>query len=192
MTEGKIYHGYVLKFNKKLMILCPLQNYGQKDGKDWGQIRPPINQKFGQNPQTYAQFGMKGHNGIDLKADQGTLLFTPFEGTVEVKDDADKGYVLHIIVRKKMSDGDRKGETLECVLGHLSKVDVKTGDYVYLGQKIGLTGNTGFSTGPHLHLGLRYLDTHGTVKDYDNGFKGYFDCVDLIITWKGGLTNSNL
>ena len=56
------------------MIICPLQNDGKKSGNDWDQIRPTINQKFGENPQIYSQFDMKGHNGIDLKADESGLL----------------------------------------------------------------------------------------------------------------------
>jgi len=55
------------------------------------------------------------------------------------------------------------GEGLYSIYGHLSETEVHEGDYVKMGQKIGELGNTGISTGPHLHLELvvdplRYLE----------------------------------
>lgn len=173
------------------MILCPVQNTAVlKTG--WVQQRPRITQVFGVNPQVYSQFGLKGHDGIDLGIPVGTPLFSPIEGTIKLKDTGDKGYGLHIRIR---------GGGKEVILGHMSKVLVQDGAHVKMGQSLGLSGNTGFSTGPHLHFGLRYIEEGNktqpdlylwTVKDYNNGFFGYVDPLPYMITWKGTLLDDNL
>ena len=86
------------------MILCPIQN-------KWIQLRPYITQEFGKNPQVYSQFGLKGHNGIDLRAKVGTPLFAPFEGKVKAGNQGDKGYGKYIRIYK---------DNLEVILGHLT------------------------------------------------------------------------
>lgn len=53
---------------------------------------------------------------------------------------------------------------------HLSEVKVKVGDKVKRGKVIGLSGSTGFSTGPHLHFGIKLKDA-----DINNGYLGYSD-----------------
>ena len=128
------------------MILCPLQNVGLLR-KEWIQVRPYITQKFGLNPDMYEQFGLDGHNGTDFRAKIGTQVFSPIDGKVKVKKD-ESGYGWHVKIR----GGER-----EIVLGHLSKFNVIDGQSVHMGDRIGLTGNTGFSTAPHLHFGLRRL-----------------------------------
>jgi len=164
------------------MIISPLQNAGALLTGQWLQIRPYVTQGFGERPEVYKQFGLKGHNGLDMRAKIGTSIYAPFEGVAKVINDSN-GYGLHIKIRK---------DNLECVLGHLSSVLIQDGQIVYLGQKIGLTGNSGFSTAPHLHFGIRYLNQDGNVKDQNNGYAGYIDQKDLVITWKGGLNDTIL
>lgn len=164
------------------MIPCPLQNYAVFNTVDWVQRRRYVTQEFGKNPQIYSQFGMKGHNGIDYRAKVGTDVFSPIEGKVRVKK-SKGGYGWHVKIRNKLEK--------EVVLAHLSKFFVKDGEYVYAQQKIGQTGNTGFSTGPHLHFGIRRLIAgkgdifKWQVKDYDNGYYGYYDPLPHTSTWKG-------
>ncbi|HDZ5602224.1 TPA: phage tail tape measure protein [Staphylococcus aureus] len=50
--------------------------------------------------------------------------------------------------------------TLEVIYAHLSKYKVKTGQQVRVGQTVGISGNTGFSTGPHLHYEMRWNGRH--------------------------------
>ena len=154
------------------MLLSPIQG------------KPVLTQGFGLNPKTYAQFGLKGHNGLDFRAPVGTPLFSPFEGVVSVTDSGGTGYGLHVKIRCNV-----KGKEKEAVLGHFSRMDVKTGDTVSMGQQLGLSGNSGFSTGPHLHFGFRFL-LPGTgsiwtwpVKDAGNGFAGYVDQTKYLLTW---------
>jgi len=169
------------------MILCPLQNTALLK-RDWIQVRPYITQKFGLNPDVYSQFGMDGHNGTDFRARIGTQVFSPIDGTVKVKKN-ESGYGWHVKIR---------GVDREIVLGHLSKFHVNDGQRVHMGDKIGLTGNTGFSTAPHLHFGLRRIKKgvkdifKWDVKNYNNGYFGYEDVEMYMVTFKGTLYLKNL
>ncbi len=87
-----------------------------------------------------------GHWGIDLAATVGTNVFSPANGTVAaVWTDSTCGNGLRI----QHSDGY---ETVYC---HLNKVFVKNGETVKAGCKVAETGNTGRTTGPHLHYGIK-------------------------------------
>ena len=167
------------------MIISPLENTAIKYmGLYWKQKRPFITQEFGLNPEVYGRFGLDGHNGTDFRCKVGTPIYAPIDGKVKVKDSKSKGYGLHVKIR----GGDR-----EVVLAHLSSVLVKDGDTLRLGQKIGYSGNTGFSTGPHLHFGFRNIIVDRKVKDifkwkvknYDNGYMGYWDVMPYTLTFKG-------
>lgn len=166
------------------MLISPLQNTAQKVGENWLQIRPRLTQAFGVNPETYQQFGLHGHDGCDFGPNGDENIFAPMSGWVKVTDSGSKGYGLHIKIR----DGEK-----EVVLGHCNSVLVKTGDYIHIGDKIAVMGNTGFSTAKHLHFGLRFLlpneNSHNvfdlSIKNYDNGFYGYVDPFTYMIWWKG-------
>lgn len=126
----------------------------------------PVTQIFGVNHQNYARFGLKGHNGIDYATPIGTNIVSVDDGRVaEVVDDP-TGYGLYI----KVIHG--WGESL---YAHLSQQWVNVGQAVVGGQTVGLSGNTGNSTGPHLHFGLR-------INPYDrnDGWSGYTDPASLL------------
>ena len=104
----------------------------------------PITQEWGVNPQDYAKLGLKGHNGVDYATPIGTPILAPHNGTVvEAAYDA-TGYGTYVKI-----ENDEEGS----ILAHLSKHLVNPGDYVTEGTQIGISGNTGNSTGPHLHWG---------------------------------------
>jgi len=135
-----------------------------------------ITQKFGENPQIYSQFGLKGHNGVDYrtKFDDSRLgrreLFSIISGTItQVGDQKKRGYGRYIRMRSN---------DFEVVYGHLWSAKVKVGDKVSEGQLLGITDNSGFSTGAHLHLGIRRIK-NGKIQDYNNGYLGYIDPLGL-------------
>ena len=171
------------------MLLNPIQNTA-KFNLEWIQVRPRITQDFGENPQIYEQFGMIGHNGTDFGVPVGTEIFSPTDGVVKVLK-SDGGYGLHMKIRSSH-------KAIECVLAHLSEVSVLDGSKVYAGQFLGYSGNTGFSTGPHLHYGVRRLESSSKsvwnweVENHDNGYFGYIDPAPLTISWKGTLDNYTL
>lgn len=90
-----------------------------------------------------------GHTGIDYRANVGTPVMAAANGVVVVADESgwNGGYGRTIL----LSIGN--GGTLR--YGHLSDVQVAVGERVTQGEVIGLSGNTGRSTGPHLHFELR-------------------------------------
>jgi len=101
-----------------------------------------------QNPQVYS--GM-GHNGIDFAASVGTPIYAAAEGTVMGVANSDlacpgASFGKYVMIRH--TNG------LATLYAHLSSQSVNIGDTVTAGQKIGLSGNTGYSTGPHLHFGV--------------------------------------
>ena len=126
-----------------------------------------ISQRFGQNPDIYKQFGLKAHNGIDHSVPVGTPIIAVAKGVVKaVKFDPD-GYGHYIRLQHK---------NFETVYAHSDQIPFfQFGDTVETGETIMLSGNTGFSTGPHLHFGLRETDSQGNVINYENGYKGYID-----------------
>ncbi len=90
------------------------------------------------------------HPGIDLRAPIGTKVFAPADGIVEYSGfHKSSGYGNLIILDHNFG--------FKTLYGHLSKRVVKTGQFVKKGQLIGYTGDTGLSTGPHLHYGIMYL-----------------------------------
>lgn len=111
-----------------------------------------ITQYFGntpfasKNPQVY---NGSGHNGIDFGTKVGTPILASAAGVVLGSGDTDAScggvsYGKWILI--KHNNG------LSTLYAHLSVIQVKTGEAVTAKQKIGLSGNTGYSTGPHLHF----------------------------------------
>lgn len=99
--------------------------------------------------------GMHPHTGVDLAMPEGTPLRSIFNGTVE--NVWDHAGAIGNGVKIKTDDG------LHTIYGHMSKVNVHVGDKLHAGDLVGLSGNTGHSTGPHLHFGM--TDPSGTFID---------------------------
>ncbi len=111
-----------------------------------------ITQYFGntpfssKNPQVY---NGSGHNGIDFGIKMGTPILSAAAGTVLGTGDTDtacSGVSYGKWVLVKHANG------LATLYAHLSVIQARVGDQVSSRQQIGLSGNTGYSTGPHLHF----------------------------------------
>jgi len=111
-----------------------------------------INQYFGANPQNYSQFGLPGHEGLDIQAPDGTKVFCVAPGRVSsVRTDPNgHNYGIHVRV-----DHEDKYQT---TYAHLKQAFVQAGQTVAAGAVLGLANNTGNSFGSHLHLTLKKLD----------------------------------
>jgi murein DD-endopeptidase MepM/ murein hydrolase activator NlpD len=90
------------------------------------------------------------HDGVDIAAPQGTGVYVSAEGRVLRTGYDAGGYGRFIEVRHPNG--------MTTLYGHLSRVDVASGDAVGSGDRIGLVGSTGRSTGPHLHFEVRRGD----------------------------------
>lgn len=88
------------------------------------------------------------HKGIDYKATIGTAVYAPADGVVEMAE-------RRSFSGKFIKIGHNFG--FETSYSHLNKMLVSVGEYVHKGQKIAESGNTGRSTGPHLHYEVLHL-----------------------------------
>lgn len=89
------------------------------------------------------------HKGIDLGLHVGDTVRAAFDGKVRICRYERRGYGYYVVIRHDNG--------METVYGHLSKFIVKPDDRVRAGDPIALGGNTGRSTGPHLHFETRYM-----------------------------------
>ncbi|MGM0882575.1 MAG: M23 family metallopeptidase [Bacillota bacterium] len=115
------------------------------------------------------------HHGVDLAMPRGTELHSIAEGTVwRVVDYGSENLGKGVYVRT--DDGDIH------VYGHLDSINVRRGEHIDAGELIGLSGNTGHSSGPHLHFGL--------IKD------GHFDdpapLVDAVQHYSGEIAGPSI
>lgn len=91
------------------------------------------------------------HPGIDLRAAVGTPIYAPASGVVEFSGYSNNGYGYNVILLHNFG--------FKTVFAHMQRKDVvKAGQFVNKGQLIGYTGNTGLSTGPHLHYEVRFIN----------------------------------
>lgn len=100
----------------------------------------------------------KLHSGVDLAVAEGTPVYAADNGKVIVAEDSGNGYGNYIII-----DHQNGFKTL---YGHNSELLVSVGDIVAKGDKIALSGNTGNSTGPHLHFEIHVNDEKVDPQQY--------------------------
>jgi len=98
-----------------------------------------------------------GHNGIDLSAPTGTAVFAADSGTVIFAGWSNWGYGNSIVLAH--------GQFLT-LYGHLSAINVSCGQQIGKGATIGAVGNSGVSTGPHLHFEIRVGETPVDPRGY--------------------------
>ena len=101
------------------------------------------------SPYGYRKRFRRMHKGVDLKLNIGDTIRAAFDGRVRITNFERRGYGCYVVLRHT--------NDLETVYGHLSAFLVEPGDYVKAGDPIALGGNTGRSTGPHLHFETRYM-----------------------------------
>lgn len=143
--------------NSSLLSMSPLQGWP---------VEGPISQSFGcSNFDTQisgAQAGCSAarpyyHDGLDIAVPMGTpirssitgtVLFAGSDGAGPICNDGYRGYGLGIVIDD--------GAGWQVLYAHLSEIYVRKGETVSPSQIIGLSGNTGCSSGPHLHFGMRH------------------------------------
>jgi len=132
-----------------------------------------ITQDWGVNEAIYRRFGLSGHNGVDYRVfdDNGKRAtygksYAPHTGKIIEASNNTNGYGWYVKI-----ENDKEGS----ILGHHKELMVKVGDVVKQGDYIGITDNTGWSTGPHLHWGY-YLKPRNKA----NGYSGTINQLLLI------------
>jgi murein DD-endopeptidase MepM/ murein hydrolase activator NlpD len=104
-------------------------------------VRGAVNSEFGMRHSPWSE-DREFHSGLDIRAERGTAIYAPAAGTVVHAGPA-QDYGTAIVLDH--------GQDIRSLYGHLSKLNVQPGQRVVRGTIIGYTGNTGRSSGPHLH-----------------------------------------
>lgn len=125
-----------------------------------------VTQRFGARPEVYKQFGLKGHNGLDLRAKRGDPVYAVDEGTAFLEQQ-DGGFGIYIKIYHWW------GITY---YAHLLAGITASGIRVDAGQIIGYADNTGFSTATHLHFGVKPFPVQT-----NNGYRGAVDPEDYLL-----------
>lgn len=118
----------------------------------WPLASVRITQYFGNTDfaiKNASVYNGKGHNGIDLAASSGSIIKSAADGTIAGVGDTDvtcQGASYGKWVLVKHNNG------LSTLYAHLSLIKVQEGQTIKTGEMIGYSGNTGYSTGPHLHF----------------------------------------
>jgi murein DD-endopeptidase MepM/ murein hydrolase activator NlpD len=121
---------------------------------DLGSITSPFGPRMDPFRKLYAM-----HRGIDFGAPTGEPVLATAQGVViTTQKNSKSGYGTVVVIRHKNG--------IITLYGHLSEYTVKVGDMVKPGDVVGKVGNTGRSTGPHLHYGIRVGDSHVDPIDY--------------------------
>jgi len=131
-------------------------------------VKKHINSEFGYRKRRF-------HYGIDIDLDIGDSVKSAFDGMVRIAK-YHKGYGNVVVVRHFNG--------LETVYGHLSGFRVRENQMVKAGNMLGYGGNTGRSTGPHLHFEIRYLGTPMNPRKVVDFEKFNLYCDTLFITNK--------
>jgi murein DD-endopeptidase MepM/ murein hydrolase activator NlpD len=137
-ASGKAsFYGFDGQSKRRAFLASPME---------FSRITSGFAMRFHPIHQTWRQ-----HNGVDYGAPTGTTVRSVGEGTVEMAGWQNGfGNVVHV-----RHSGDRT-----TVYAHLSKIDVKKGQRIEQGQRVGAVGSTGWATGPHLHFEFRVGGRH--------------------------------
>lgn len=124
-----------------------------------------ITSPFGMRQDPMDKSKQQMHKGIDIRCKHDAVLATENGGkVVAVNQNVNTAGGKSITVEYNREDGSK----VQTTYMHLSEVNVKVGDTVSAGQKIGVTGNTGTrTTGEHLHFGVKTIAADGTSRDVD-------------------------
>ena len=98
------------------------------------------------------------HTGVDLVMDEGTPVYATGDGVVHTVKYEPTGYGRHAVIDHGFGYKTR--------YAHMSEITVEVGKPVKRGDCIGLSGNTGSSTGAHLHYEVLYKDSHVNPANY--------------------------
>lgn len=130
-------------------------------------IKPIRSDKLNRNIVLLSGFGYrihpvyrvkKFHAGIDFAASRGTSIQATGDGTIAKIERAKRGYGTSIIINH--------GYGYQTLYAHMNSVDVRVGQKVKKGQKIGTVGETGLATAPHCHYELHYRGKPVNPIDY--------------------------
>ena len=144
-----------------------------KGVKETGEYSFPVSRKdflfitspFGMRQDPMDKSKQQMHKGIDIRTNHEAVLATESNGkVVSVNQNTNTAGGKSVTVEYNRNDGSK----VQCTYMHLDNIAVKQGDTVNVGQKLGISGNTGTrTTGEHLHFGVKTIAADGTKRDID-------------------------
>ncbi len=148
-------------------------NTESKDLKETGEYSFPVSRKdflfitspFGMRQDPMDKSKQQMHKGIDIRTNHESVLATESNGkVVSINQNTNTAGGKSVTVEYNRNDGSK----VQCTYMHLDSIAVKQGDTVNVGQKLGISGNTGTrTTGEHLHFGVKTIAADGTKRDID-------------------------
>jgi murein DD-endopeptidase MepM/ murein hydrolase activator NlpD/LysM repeat protein len=127
---------------KEFEETVPITLYNVSEGRNWAPVldKSHVTSHFGWRNRRW-------HKGTDLDLETGDKVYAPFDGVVRISG-VHSGYGRTIILRHYNG--------IETLYGHLSKFNYEPGTFIKAGEEIGKGGNTGRSSGSHLHYETRF------------------------------------
>ena len=127
---------------KEFEEIVPITLYNVNEGRNWSPVldKSLVTSHFGWRNRRW-------HKGTDLDLETGDKIYAPFDGVVRVSG-VHSGYGRTIILRHYNG--------IETLYGHLSKFNYEPGTFIKAGEVIGRGGNSGRSSGSHLHYETRF------------------------------------
>ncbi|MGN1246186.1 MAG: glucosaminidase domain-containing protein, partial [Muribaculaceae bacterium] len=124
-----------------------------------------VTSAFGNRKDPLDKSRTQMHRGIDIACRHDDVLATEGKGrVVAVNNNPDTAGGKSVTVEYSRPDGSK----VRCSYLHLSEVFVRKDDVVKVGEKLGVTGNTGYrTTGEHLHFGVKSVSADGSTRDID-------------------------
>ncbi len=143
----------VFEYESQLNYLIDKGSYpkGKSGIFSWPLDNVYITQKFGKTVGAEKLYTSGSHNGIDLRASIGTKVKNVLDGTVLGTGNTDIYPGCYSFGKWVFVQHDNG---LSTIYGHLSVISAQKGQRLSTGDTIGFSGNTGYSTGPHLHISV--------------------------------------
>lgn len=157
-----------------------------------------VTQGWNENPEFYKQYGVAGHNGLDMQAFNGENIYAAHDGEVVFAgEDGSSGL---LVVLRTLEKFDYETDGGQCyfktLYAHIKKqgILVVAGQKVKKGQIIALADNTGLSSGSHLHFGLKPVYKGEKEWQWDNiennnGYRGAIDPTPYLVPYKYTFSN---
>ena len=178
------------EFESQLNILIDKGSYpAPKNGiLSWPIEDVFLTQKFGKTVGAEKLYASGSHNGVDFRAPIGTKIINVLTGTVVGTGNTDLQTGCYSFGKWVMV---RHNNGLSTIYAHLSVISVNQGQVLNTGDLIGYSGNTGYSTGPHLHISV-YATQGVRIEQYVNSrgcksvtipladIKAYLDPLDYL------------
>ncbi|MBN4071426.1 peptidoglycan DD-metalloendopeptidase family protein [Crocinitomix catalasitica] len=148
-------HKYRSKWDHDLTITCTTNDVNELTDTLWLCVLDSLHGNFripfeGRMTSKYGYRHGRNHNGVDIDLETGDTMFAAFDGKIRYSQFHDRGFGNLIIIRHFNG--------LETYYGHCSRLLVAPNQAVKAGDPIALGGNTGHSTGSHLHFEVRFYD----------------------------------